>query len=179
MECWFIANTKPKKEFIVERLFRQGGIVAYLPTYLKKGRPAPLFPGYEFVYFDYPGQEFSSAPTDATGLFKLPGLPEGRYVLGVSALGEDFNFEFQVFIKAREMGKLSLALIKRQPAMEVGLSPVYTEPEGAAVAPRKKPAAGFFTTPVGIATIVVVSGATIYGIYRAVKKEEEVSPSKR
>ena len=124
------------------------------------------------------GQEFSSTPTDASGLFKAQDLPEGRYVLGVTAADGDFDFEYQVFIKAKEIGKLSLALIKRQPIMESGLAPVYTEPEGTAVKPRKKPAA-FFASPAGIATIVVVSGVTIYGVYRAVKKEEEVSPSKR
>lgn len=56
MECWFVVNTKPKKEFIVERFFQESGIPSYLPLYVKAGRPAPFFPGYAFVFFDYPGQ---------------------------------------------------------------------------------------------------------------------------
>ena len=56
MECWFVLNTKPKKESIVERLFQEGGILFYLPKYLKDGRPAPFFPGYGFINFDFPGQ---------------------------------------------------------------------------------------------------------------------------
>jgi len=56
VECWFIVNIKPKKESLVERLFQQKGILSYYPKYLKNGRPAPFFPGYGFVYFDYPAQ---------------------------------------------------------------------------------------------------------------------------
>lgn len=56
MHCWFVVNTKPKKEFHVERLFQEGGIVSYLPKYLKKDKPAPFFPGYAFVFFDYNSQ---------------------------------------------------------------------------------------------------------------------------
>jgi len=56
MECWFVLNTKPKREFIVERLFQEEGILFYLPKYLKDGRPTPFFPGYGFINFEYPGQ---------------------------------------------------------------------------------------------------------------------------
>lgn len=56
MESWFVLNTKPKKEFQVEKLFTEGGIKIYNPKYLIEDRIKPFFPGYEFVFFDYPAQ---------------------------------------------------------------------------------------------------------------------------
>lgn len=56
MEAWFVISTKPKREFVVERLFQEGGIRVYFPRWLKDGRPAPFFPGYGFIFFDFPAQ---------------------------------------------------------------------------------------------------------------------------
>jgi transcriptional antiterminator RfaH len=53
---WFVVNTKPKKEAIVERLFQQGDIGVYNPKYREEGRIKPFFPGYEFVRFSHPEQ---------------------------------------------------------------------------------------------------------------------------
>lgn len=56
MENWFVLNTKPKKEFHVEKLFIEGGIKIYNPKYLHENRIKPFFPGYEFIFFDFPSQ---------------------------------------------------------------------------------------------------------------------------
>ncbi|MFQ5722043.1 MAG: transcription termination/antitermination protein NusG [Candidatus Aminicenantales bacterium] len=56
MKNWFVLNTKPKKEFHVEKLFIEGGFEIYNPKYLHDNRIKPFFPGYEFIYFDYPEQ---------------------------------------------------------------------------------------------------------------------------
>lgn len=56
MKNWFVINTKPKKEFQVEKLFTEGGFQVYNPKYVHEKRIKPFFPGYEFVHFDYPGQ---------------------------------------------------------------------------------------------------------------------------
>lgn len=56
MKDWFVLNTKPKKEFHVEKLFKEGGIKIYNPKYRHENRIKPFFPGYEFIYFDYPDQ---------------------------------------------------------------------------------------------------------------------------
>ncbi len=56
MNSWFVLNTKPKKEFQVERLFEEGGIDFYCPRYIHETRTKPFFPGYGFIYFDYPSQ---------------------------------------------------------------------------------------------------------------------------
>lgn len=56
MKDWFVLNTKPKKEFQVERLFHEGGIEFYCPKYLHENRVKPFFSGYGFIHFDYPAQ---------------------------------------------------------------------------------------------------------------------------
>lgn len=53
---WFVVNTKPKKESIVERLFVEGGIGVYNPKYRDENRIKPFFPGYAFVRFSHPEQ---------------------------------------------------------------------------------------------------------------------------
>lgn len=60
MKKWFVINTKPQKEFVVEKLLTDAGILIYNPKYKKilkgngKIKIKPLFPCYEFVYFDFP-----------------------------------------------------------------------------------------------------------------------------
>ncbi|MEE9390656.1 MAG: transcription termination/antitermination NusG family protein [Candidatus Aminicenantaceae bacterium] len=56
MANWFVLNTKPKKEFQVERLFTEGGIKVYNPKYMHDKKIKPFFPGYGFIYFDFPLQ---------------------------------------------------------------------------------------------------------------------------
>lgn len=56
MKDWFVLNTKPKKEFQVEKIFTEAGFQIYNPKYLHEDRIKPFFPGYEFIYFDYPQQ---------------------------------------------------------------------------------------------------------------------------
>ena len=56
MKNWFVINTKPKKEFQVEKLFTEGGFTIYNPKYMLRNQKKPFFPGYEFIYFDYPAQ---------------------------------------------------------------------------------------------------------------------------
>ncbi len=56
MENWFVLNTKPKKEYQVERLFSEGGIRIYFPKYQLENKVKPFFPGYGFIYFDFPAQ---------------------------------------------------------------------------------------------------------------------------
>jgi len=53
---WYVINTKPKKEFQVERLFQQARFTVYHPKYLYEGQIKPFFPGYLFLKFRYPEQ---------------------------------------------------------------------------------------------------------------------------
>ncbi len=56
MKNWFVINTKPKKEFQVEKLFTEGGIEVYNPKYRHENKIKPFFAGYGFVHFDFPAQ---------------------------------------------------------------------------------------------------------------------------
>jgi transcriptional antiterminator RfaH len=56
MKKWFVLNTKPKKEFQVERLFYEGGFEFYCPKYKYDNKIKPFFSGYGFLWYDHPEQ---------------------------------------------------------------------------------------------------------------------------
>lgn len=56
MMRWYVVNTKPRKEFQVEKLFQQSRFMVYLPKYLHEGQIKSFFPGYLFLKFRYPEQ---------------------------------------------------------------------------------------------------------------------------
>jgi Carboxypeptidase regulatory-like domain len=102
---------------------------------------------------------YESTRADANGMYRITGIEEGRYVLGVSAANGDFNFDYALALKGNEMAKLSVAL---------GGSGQTAEPGST----KKK---SFFTSPAGIVTLVIVAGAVLYALFG---KEEETSPIK-
>lgn len=53
---WFLINTKPKKEFQVERIFLEAGFEIYCPRYVSERQVRPFFPGYAFLRFEHPAQ---------------------------------------------------------------------------------------------------------------------------
>jgi len=96
-------------------------------------------------------KELASQPTDANGMFTIPGIPEGRYILGVTSGKSDFNFDYSVHIKGGELGKLSVALAPGAGGQEPG------EPAA------KKPA--FFNTLAGRALLVTAAGVAVYFLF--------------
>jgi hypothetical protein len=107
------------------------------------------------------GTEFKSEPTDQNGSYKLLGVDEGQYVLGVSAKNGDYNLEVLIQIKGGETGKLSLILKEGQ----VG-----------AVLAKNAPKAAFFAKPLGIALLAGASAvAVIAGV--SLINRPPVSPS--
>ena len=102
--------------------------------------------------------EYESTPSDANGMYKITGIEDGRYVLGITAAKSDFNFDYALVLKGTEMAKLSVAL-----------------QEGTQPPPEKTKKKSFFTSPAGIITLVIVAGAVLYGLFA---KEEETSPIK-
>lgn len=54
MKCWFVLNTKPKKEMHVEKIFTEAGFEIYNPKYRQDDRIKPFFSGYEFIRFEHP-----------------------------------------------------------------------------------------------------------------------------
>lgn len=95
MKNWYVINTKPKKEFQVERLFTEGGIEIYNPKYLHEDRIKPFFPGYEFIYFDFPDQ------------YRLVKYTRGvKKVVGVREIPVPIPEEVISEIKSREVNGL-------------------------------------------------------------------------
>jgi transcription antitermination factor NusG len=75
MKNWFVLNTKPKKEFHVEKIFVEAGFRIYNPKYKQDERIKPFFPGYEFLYFDFP-EEYRLVKY-TRGVKKIVGTQEG------------------------------------------------------------------------------------------------------
>ncbi len=95
MKNWYVINTKPKKEFQVEKLFIEGGIEIYNPKYLHDDRIKPFFPGYEFIFFDYPDQ------------YRLVKYTRGvKKVVGVREIPVPIPGEVIQEIKSREVNGL-------------------------------------------------------------------------
>jgi transcriptional antiterminator RfaH len=53
---WYVINTRPKKEFQVQKIFGEAGFTYYNPVYEVDNRIRPFFPGYGFLLFDFPSQ---------------------------------------------------------------------------------------------------------------------------
>jgi len=94
-------------------------------------------------------KEMASAPTDANGMYTINGIPEGRYLVGVTSTREDFNLEYALYIKAGELGKLSIALA---PTASGG----QEEPQATV---KKR---GFFSTVAGRILVVTAVGVGLY-----------------
>ena len=103
------------------------------------------------------GKECASTPADGEGMYKIAGVPEGRYVLGVSASEGEFNFDYVLHLKAGETAKLSIAL-----------------QEGGQTTGTDAAKKSFFKSPMGLALLITVAAA---GLYIAFGKEESLSPT--
>jgi hypothetical protein len=100
---------------------------------------------------------YTSIPSDANGMYKIMGIEEGRYILGVTASKGDFNFDYALLLKGNEMAKLSVALT----------------PGGETTGQDAK-AKSFFTSPAGIVALVIVAGAVLYGLLASKEEESQV-----
>lgn len=108
MKNWFVLNTKPKKEFQVERLFTEGGFKVYNPVYSFENKIKTFFSGYEFVYFDFPAQYRIVKYT--RGVKRIIGNEEGPIPIEKEIIDQ---------IKAREVNGL-IELFKYGEEPEVG-----------------------------------------------------------
>jgi transcription antitermination factor NusG len=91
MKNWFVLNTKPKKEFHVEKIFTEAGFEIYNPKYRQDERIKAFFVGYEFIRFEYPADYRLVRYT--RGVKKVVGNPEGPIPIPEEIIGQ---------IKARE-----------------------------------------------------------------------------
>ena len=107
-------------------------------------------------------KELTSQPTDSKGNYKILGIEEGWYTLGVSTPAGDFNLNYGVYIKAGESAKLSVEMLPGG----------MLEGKGGNGTGGKK---GFFATPGGVLVIVALVGGAAFGVYE-LTKEKEASP---
>jgi hypothetical protein len=106
-------------------------------------------------------KEFTSQPTDPKGNYKILGIEEGWYTLGVSTPAGDFNLNYGVYIKAGETAKLSVEMLPGG----------MLEGKGGGGGGKS-----FFAKPGGILLLVALGGGAGFAVYQLTKKEEEVSP---
>jgi len=92
-------------------------------------------------------KELASSPTDANGMYSIPGIPEGRYIVGVTSAQADFNFDYALYVKAGELGKLSVAL-----------TPGAGQEAGEASVKKK----GFFRSVAGRVLVISAIGVGLY-----------------
>jgi hypothetical protein len=109
-------------------------------------------------------KEYESEPTDLEGMYRIPEIEEGRYVMGVMSVQGDYNFHYSILIKSDALAKLSVS-------MKPGAAPVRIE-EGS-TGKGKKGLGEFFKSPAGILTLITVVEATLFAIALS---EGETSP---
>ncbi|MCX6570952.1 MAG: hypothetical protein NT006_05970 [Candidatus Aminicenantes bacterium] len=110
-------------------------------------------------------KEYESEPTDLEGMYRIPGIEEGRYVMGVMSVQGDYNFHYSILIKSDALAKLSVA-------MKPNSAPVRIE-QGTSANEKKKGVMEFFKSPAGILSLITVVEATLFAI---VLSEGETSP---
>jgi hypothetical protein len=104
-------------------------------------------------------KEMASAPTDANGMYAISGVPEGRYLMGVTSAQGDYNLDYALYVKGGELGKLSISLAAVTEGVQSGEA-----------ATKKK---GFFNSVAGRVLVVAAVGV---GLYFLIAGGEEASP---
>lgn len=98
-------------------------------------------------------EEYWSEPTDPDGMYKIPDVEEGRYVMGVKSPKGSYNFHYSIMIKSDALAKLSLA-------MKPGDAPVMLQ-EGTA-ARGKKGIVEFFKSPAGLLFVLTAVEVALF-----------------
>jgi len=110
-------------------------------------------------------KEYVSEPTDTEGMYNIPAIEEGRYVMGVQAPTGSYNFHYSIMIKSDALAKLSVA-------MKPGSEPVMLQ---SGFAEKKKSSVvDFFKSPAGIITALTVVEGALFAI--VLLEEDEPSP---
>ncbi len=110
-------------------------------------------------------REYESEPTDPNGMYRIPAIEEGRYVMGVRGPSGSYNFHYSILIKSDALAKLSVA-------MKPGNAPVMLQ-TGSNSWKKKATFAEFFKSPAGILTLISAAEMTLFAV---VLREGEASP---
>ena len=96
-------------------------------------------------------KELASPPTDLNGMYTIAGIPEGRYILGVTSAEGDFDFDYALHLKAGELGKLTVALAPGAGGQTSGET-----------ATKKK---SFFNTVAGRVLLITAASVAVYLVF--------------
>ncbi len=112
---------------------------------------------------------YESSKTDKLGTFKIEGIEEGLYSVGIITDEGEFYIESLIGVKTNKTTLITLVL-----------RPFKVEVRSETVKSDKAPSKilKFFKSHAGIAIIVATTGLVGYGIVKLFEKEEEVSPFK-
>lgn len=102
MVGWFLLNLKPKKEFLVERLFKEASFDVYLPRCREGESVRAFFPGYAFLRFDHPRHYKLVQYT--RGVKKIVGNVAGPVPLPDAVIEEIRAREIGGFIEIPDLG---------------------------------------------------------------------------
>jgi len=116
---------------------------------------------------------YESRLTDKLGIFKIEGIEEGLYSVGIVTDEGEFNVESMIGVKANKTLLITLVL---KPYLKEETKKAEVRSEIFKKVPSK--ILKFFTSPAGVAIIVASTGLVGYGIYKLLEKEEEASPFK-
>ena len=100
-------------------------------------------------------KEYESEPTNLEGLYRINGIEEGRYILGVVSSGGSYNFQYSIQIKPNALAKLSLATKPGAAAVRIDQGTNRYE---------KKSVWDFFSSPAGILMLVVAAETALFVI---------------
>ncbi len=103
MKCWYVINTKPKKEGQVERLFQAAGFEVYNPKIQQDNRTSPFFPGYAFLRFEHPDQYRLVKYT--RGVKQVVGNPEGPISIPDNTIAQIKTREINGFVELDKYGE--------------------------------------------------------------------------
>jgi len=109
-------------------------------------------------------KEYESEPTDPEGMYRIPGIEEGRYVMGVLGPSGSYNFHYSIMIKADALAKLSVAMTPGDSPVRLQYGSSYN---------KKATIIDFFKSPAGILTIITAVEVTLFAVALS---EGEASP---
>lgn len=107
-------------------------------------------------------KEYESEPTGPEGLYRIPGIEEGRYIMGVKDSSGSYNFHYSILIKSDSLAKLSVAMKPGDPPvmLQQGYNPN-----------KKRTLVEFFKSPAGIVTVLAAVEITLFALVLAKKVE--------
>jgi len=150
----------PRKGNLIGKIYAKDGVTAVVGALAKIKNVATA-------------KTYESRLTDQLGTFKIEGIEEGMYSVGIVTDEGEFNVESLIGVKANKTLLITLVI---EPYLKEETKKAELRSETFKKVPSK--ILKFFTSPAGIAIIVASTGLVGYGIIKLIEKEEEVSPFK-